>query len=136
MPHSTSPEASPKSEEEDGLLPDAPPVDPSDVEEAESDGSNDALMIPVEATKDSIKTDIMPEDLFDYDEDEDDEFSSSGLPANGKVETVEATKVPNKIKVKLEDMFDDDEDEDAEFPTSSLPANEKMESSPAATAPL
>lgn len=134
MPHSTSPEASPTLEEEDGLLPDAPPVDPSEV--AESDGSNDAVMIPVEATKDSNKTDIMLEDLFDYDEDEDDEFSSSGLPANGKVESLEATKVPSKINVKLEDMFDDDEDENEEFPTSYLPANEKMESSPAATAPL
>lgn len=137
MPHSTSPEASPRSEEEDSVLPDAPPADPSEDEEtAVTEGSTDIVMHSVEATKDSSKTDIKLEDLFDDDEDEDDEFSfpSSGLLANGIVETVESTKDLNKTDLKLEDLFDDDEDEDEEFPSSGIPANGKVESSPPAAA--
>lgn len=137
MPHSTSPEPSSRLEEEDGVLPDAPPAEPSQDEEAAgSDRSTDAVMYSVEVATDSSKMDIKLDDMFDDDEDEDEEFPSSGLPANGKVETMEARKDPSKIEVKLEDLFDDDEDEDEEFPNSSVAANGKLESSPPAAASL
>ena len=94
-PHSISAEASPRSQEEDIVLTDAAPADPSEDEEAaESGGSIDAVMHSVEATKDASKTDINLNDMFDDDVDEDEDFPSSGLPANGKMESSPSAAAP------------------------------------------
>lgn len=67
MPHSVSPNDSPAREDQDEVLPDAPPADSTNggaKEEPEVDGSENA------------KTGVKLEDLFN-DDDDDDEFPAS-----------------------------------------------------------
>lgn len=75
MPHSLSSEENQYSADEDGVLPDAPPADPgaSDVQAGGDSGSPDTLM------QESSKVEVKLEDLFADEDDEDEEFPSSGM---------------------------------------------------------
>ncbi len=74
MPHSLSSEGNLDSADEDGVLPDAPPADPgaSNVDVGGDSGSPHTLM------HEPSQADIKLEDLF-ADDDEDEEFPSSGV---------------------------------------------------------
>lgn len=80
MPHSTSQGSSVATEDKDVSLSDAPPVHLSDARDI---GGNQALNDPTATLKEesevAVKMDIKLEDLFDDDEEEDEEFPSSGV---------------------------------------------------------
>ncbi|KAL8928528.1 MAG: hypothetical protein Q9208_001762 [Pyrenodesmia sp. 3 TL-2023] len=75
MPHSLTPEVNQVSADDDGVLPDAPPADQpaSDAEVGGDSGSPDTPM------QEPCKVDVKLEDLFADDDDEDEEFPSSGV---------------------------------------------------------
>lgn len=80
MPHSTSQGSSVATEDKDGSLSDAPPVHLSDAGDV---GGNQALIDPTASLKEesevAVKMDIKLEDLFDDEDEEDEEFPSSGV---------------------------------------------------------
>ena len=84
MPHSTPSDKSDSLEDEDDLLPDAPPANAADMTEL----AGDVAMELDEGKNDAEKMDVKLEDLFnDMDQDDDDEFSSSKADSKVKIES-------------------------------------------------
>lgn len=75
-------------EEEDDLLPDAPPAGAIDKTNAEeNDLPGDIVMDTEEGRKDIDKMDVKLQDLFNDMDEEDDEFSSSKVDAKVKMDS-------------------------------------------------
>lgn len=83
MPHSTPSDESVSQEDEDDILPDAPPTNATDT----TDLPGDDIMECEEGKHDVDKMDIKLQDLFNDMDEEDDEFSSSKLDPKVKTES-------------------------------------------------
>lgn len=91
IPHPTTPEDWPSSEQDEDILPDAPPT-PADAsknadETGSSDGSVDTMMQSTSERTDATKIEIKLEDLFNDDDEEDAEFPSSVPTTNNNLES-------------------------------------------------
>ena len=85
---STPSDKSASQEEEDDVLPDAPPAGATDKTNAEeSDSPGDIVMDTEEGRKDIDKMDVKLQDLFNDMDEEDDEFSSSKVDAKVKMDS-------------------------------------------------
>lgn len=83
MPHSTPSNKSDSLEDDDDLLPDAPPANAADM----TDLAGDAAMELDEGENGVDKMDVKLQDLFDDMDEEDDEFSSSKVDSKVKIES-------------------------------------------------
>jgi DNA primase small subunit len=85
MPHSVSSETSPRLEEEDGVLPDAP-SDAADTPAQTDDQSSTEKDDESQKEIEKIKQEVKLEDLFNDDDDDDDEFATPGSTPDSKME--------------------------------------------------
>jgi len=88
MPHSTvsDPVDTSSQAEEDELLPDASAQALDGLKDEDSDDANEEGSKPNNSTHQASKADVKLEDIFNDDDDEDEEFPSSGA-TTGKVES-------------------------------------------------
>lgn len=83
MPHSAPSDKSDSPEDEDDLLPDAPPANAADMTES----AGDVAMDLDEGKSAAEKMDVRLQDLFNDMDEEDDEFSSSKVDSKVKIES-------------------------------------------------
>lgn len=90
MPHSTPSDKSDSQEDEDDLLPDAPAPNAADT----TDLAGDVAMKMEEGENGEDKMDVKLQDLFNDMDEEDDEFSSSKVDSNVKIESSSPPAAP------------------------------------------